>query len=60
MNSNFALDRTNGKLMGVCSGFARWAEIDLGAARVTAVLAALLFPPVIVGYVVAGMVAEAR
>lgn len=40
------LDKSNAVLMGVCSGFARWADVDLLLARVTAVLVTIFFAPV--------------
>jgi phage shock protein PspC (stress-responsive transcriptional regulator) len=40
------LDKSNAVLMGVCSGFARWADVDLLLARITAVLVAIVFAPV--------------
>ena len=59
MNSRYALDRTNAKLMGVCAGFARWADVDPTLARVTAVLLALFLGPVaILAYLVTGFVAQ--
>lgn len=38
---SFALDRTNGKLWGVCSGLARWMGIDPTVVRVVFVLGTL-------------------
>ncbi len=59
MNSRYALDRTNAKMMGVCAGFARWADVDPTLARVTAVLLALFLGPVaILAYLVTGFVAQ--
>lgn len=59
MNSRYALDRTNGKLMGVCAGFARWADVDPTPVRAAAVLLAILFTPLmLVAYLVTGLVAH--
>ncbi len=61
MNQGFALDKSNARMMGVCSGFARWAEVDPTLVRVGTILLAFLAGPVaLVAYVAAGMVAEAR
>jgi phage shock protein C len=61
MTATFALDETNAKLMGVCSGFARWMDVDPALVRVTAVLLGLIAgPALLVAYVTAGLVAESR
>ena len=61
MQSRYLLDKDNGKLMGVCSGFANWSGIDPTIARVTAVVLALIAPPfAIVAYIAAGLVAPQR
>ena len=61
MNERFALDKQNGRLMGVCSGIARWTDADPTVVRVGAVLLTLFAgPAALLAYVVAGMVAEAR
>ena len=58
MNNRFALDRGNGRMMGVCSGFARWADLDPTLVRVTTVLLTFLAGPVaLLAYVATGMVA---
>ncbi len=47
MNSQFALDKTNAKLMGVCAGFARATGTDLLLTRLGAVaLTLFLLGPV--------------
>ena len=46
MNGNYALDKSNAKLMGVCAGFARWMDVDPALARVTLVLLAIFLGPV--------------
>ncbi len=58
MNGHFALDKSNSKLMGVCAGFARWANVDPTLARITMVLMALVLGPIaILAYFVTGLVA---
>jgi phage shock protein C len=57
MNNRFALDRDNGRMMGVCSGFARWTDTDPTLVRVTTVLLTLFAgPAMLLAYVVTGMV----
>lgn len=59
MTSQFALDKDNAKLMGVCSGFARWADVDPTLVRLTAVLLTVFASPVMaVAYLATGMIAE--
>ena len=62
MNSSYALDKSNAKLLGVCAGLARSTGWDLLAIRVGAVAATLLLlgPVALILYVVTGMLAEAR
>jgi phage shock protein C len=61
MNERFALDRLNRRLMGVCSGIARWTHADPTLVRAGAVVLTLVAgPAALLAYVVAGMVAEAR
>jgi len=58
MIGRFVLDKDNGKLMGVCSGFARWADVDPTLVRVTTVLLTIFAGPVaLLAYVTTGMVA---
>ena len=59
MTSRFLLDPANGKMMGVCSGFARWANVDPTLVRVAAVLVGLCAGPVAaIAYLATGLVAE--
>ena len=62
MNGHYALDKANGKLMGVCAGFARATGTDLLIARLGAVaLTLLLLGPVgILFYILVGWLAEKR
>ncbi len=58
MNGNFALDKNNAKLMGVCAGFANWAQMNPLVVRLGLVVVSLFFAPVmILVYLVAGFVA---
>jgi len=60
--SSYALDKSNGKLLGVCAGLARTAGWDPLVVRLGAVLATLflLGPVAPVIYLVTAMVAESR
>jgi phage shock protein C len=62
MNSNYALDKTNAKLLGVCAGLARTTGWDplivrLGAVALTLFL---LGPIMILAYVLTAWLADAR
>jgi phage shock protein C len=59
--TRFALDRANGKLMGVCAGLADATGSDPTVVRLGAVLSVLLLGPIAVFlYFVAGWVAPER
>ncbi|MDO7836501.1 PspC domain-containing protein [Sphingobium sp. HBC34] len=60
MNNSFTLDRTNGKIMGVCAGLANRSGIDVTLLRVALVLLTLcaLGPIGVVAYLLAGWLAE--
>lgn len=59
MNSPYALDKGNAKLLGVCAGFARWADVDPTVTRVAMVLPALFLGPVaLLAYIVTALVAN--
>jgi phage shock protein C len=61
MTGHYALDKSNAKMMGVCSGFARWADVDPTLTRLTLVLLTLFLGPIaILAYVVTAMVAASR
>ena len=62
MNGDFALDKTNAKLMGVCAGFARATGTDLLLTRlVAAALTLFLLGPVaILFYILTAWLAETR
>ncbi len=55
---HFALDKPNGKLMGVCAGISRASGIDPLAVRLLAVLFTLVAGPLtILGYLLIGWLA---
>jgi phage shock protein C len=59
MNGHYTLDKSNAKMMGVCAGFARWADVDPTLTRLTLVLVALFLGPLaILAYLVTAMVAN--
>ena len=58
MTRRYTLDRPNAKLMGVCAGLARTADLDPTLVRVGALLSLLVLGPVaILLYLVVGWVA---
>ena len=62
MNSRYALDKPNGKLLGVCAGLARTTSWDPTAVRLGAVLLTVLFlgPVAILAYLLTAWLAESR
>ena len=60
--SSYALDKSNGKMLGVCAGLARTTGWDPTIIRVAAVAATLLLlgPVAIVIYLATALIAEAR
>ena len=62
MTSRYALDKSNAKMLGVCSGLARTTGWDPLAVRLGAVLLTvfLLGPIAILLYIVTAALAEAR
>ena len=59
--SSFSLDKTNGKIMGVCSGLARSTGLDITIIRIGAVLVTLAVSGLTVpAYLIAGLVAPQR
>ena len=59
MNTPYALDEGNAKLLGVCAGFARWADLDPTLTRATLVLMTLFLTPIVlVAYLLIALVAE--
>jgi len=58
MTRRFALDRSNGKMMGVCAGLARACDFDPTLIRVGAVASLFVLGPVaILLYFVTGWIA---
>jgi phage shock protein C len=58
MNRPFTLDRSNGKLMGVCAGLAAATGTDVTLVRLAAVAGLFILGPVAIAmYLVAGWVA---
>lgn len=61
MNGPFTLDRTNGKMMGVCAGLSRATGADATLIRLAAVLSLFVLGPVsIFLYLAAAWVAPER
>ena len=61
MNNSFALDKSNGKLMGVCAGLARSAGADATLIRLLVAASVLVFGGLTIPlYVLAGLIAPAR
>ena len=59
MKREFHLDKTNGKLMGVCSGLANWSGIDATILRVVFALATIFgFGSALLLYLIIGFVAD--
>ena len=59
MNSRYALDRSNAKMLGVCAGLARTTGWDVTLVRIGLVLATLflLGPVAILAYLLTALVA---
>lgn len=62
MNSRYALDKQEAKLLGVCSGLARTSGWDPTLIRIGAVLATLflLGPFAVLLYLIVALVSDAR
>ena len=61
MTSAFAIDKANGKLMGVCSGLARASGFDVTLVRVLAVVTTLCLTGITIPlYIAAGLIAPPR
>ncbi len=59
--ATYALDKMNGKLMGVCAGLARSTGLDVTIVRIAAVVTTLCLTGLTIPiYIVAGLVAPAR
>lgn len=61
MTASFALDKPNGRMMGVCAGLARSSGIDATIIRIVALLSILVVGYITIpAYIVAGLVAPAH
>ena len=59
MNGRFVLNRSRGKVMGVCAGFADWAQIDVLLVRLGLIVAILATGPVaVLLYILTGWLAS--
>ncbi|WP_324748879.1 PspC domain-containing protein [Sphingomonas sp. LY54] len=59
MNSRYALDKSNAKMLGVCAGLARWMDVDPLLVRVTMVLLTVFVSPVAIpAYLLTALVAD--
>lgn len=59
MTNRYALDRSNGKILGVCAGLARTTNIGALPIRIAAVLSLFLLGPLsIVIYFLVGWLAD--
>jgi phage shock protein C len=58
MRKRFTLDKANGKLMGVCAGFANMTGWDVTLVRVAMVVAALIVHPLVIVYFAAALIAK--
>ena len=61
MNASLALDKGNGRMMGVCAGLARSSGIDATVIRIVALLSVLVVGAITIpAYIVAGLVAPSQ
>ena len=61
MNNQFALDRQQAKLFGVCAGVARLTAWDPVLIRIGAIIALLATGPLtILAYIIVALIADAR
>lgn len=59
METPYARDRANGKILGICSGLARAIDYDPTLVRAVALLAVVLLGPfTILAYLLAGWLAD--
>lgn len=59
MKNKLKLDKANGKLMGVCSGLAKWSGMDANLLRIIFVLATIFgFGSAIIIYLAIGLIAD--
>ena len=61
MSNEFALDKSNARLMGVCAGVADWTGMDATIVRLGVVLTSLFLTPItILLYLLLGFIAPQR
>jgi phage shock protein C len=62
MTTNYALDKSNAKILGVCAGLARSADWDPTLVRIgtVALTLFLLGPVMILFYILVGAIASSR
>jgi phage shock protein C len=59
MNGRFVINRTRGKVMGVCAGLADWLNVDVLAVRLGVIVATLITGPVaVLLYILTGWLAS--
>ncbi|MDQ3139600.1 MAG: PspC domain-containing protein [Pseudomonadota bacterium] len=60
MTTRYALDKSNGKILGVCAGLSNWTGIDPTAIRLIAVALTLflLGPVAVLAYFLTALVAS--
>lgn len=60
MSAPYALDKANGKIMGVCAGFARRSSIDVTIVRIATIMLTLfaLGPVAVLIYMMIGWIAN--
>ena len=59
MKNKLKLDKANGKLMGVCSGLAKWSGMDVNLLRIIFVLATIFgFGSAIIIYLAIGLIVD--
>ena len=59
MNGRFVINRTRGKVMGVCAGLADWLNVDVLVVRLGVIVATLVTGPVaVLLYILPGWLAS--
>jgi phage shock protein C len=59
MNGRFVINRTKGKVMGVCAGIADWLNVDVLVVRLGVVVATLMTGPLaVLLYILTGWLAS--
>ncbi len=60
MRRTFRLDKAEGKLWGVCAGIAEYTRLDPTLVRVSAVIATLLLPWLLIAYALTAWLARPK